>query len=340
MSEPRPLVLFCGGGSGGHLTPGLAVADALRAGADPPDVLFLTGDRPAERRIMAAEAFPHVAFPLAPIGRTVRSVRALRAFAVAFRSAREAARGRPCVAVGTGGYASVPGILGAKSAGAAVLLIEPNAVDGRATGFLSPLANRVFRVTPNRKLGLPESVPVEPRTLLALGGSSGSGSLDAALPAAVAGLPGVVDLRVWHQCGGEPDAVRAAYAAAGVRLGNVEVAPFFADAAIRLARAEIAVTRAGALTLAEAMAYGVRPVLVPYPHAGGHQLSNARRHAARQGSPVVEEGPDLSDRLRAVLAERFAVPPPPVRRRTARDPAAEVTAWIRGELARMAPADG
>ena len=240
---------------------------------------------------MAAEPYPHRAFPLAPPGRTLRSPRAAAGFAAAFRAARSAAHGRPCVAVGTGGYASVPGVLGAKSAGAAVLLVEPNAVEGRATMFLKPFAARVFRETPNRKSDLPKSVPVEPRTLLVLGGSSGAGSLDAAVPAAVAGLPGVAEFHVWHQCGGEPGAVRAAYAAAGVRPGHVEVAPFFPDARTRLARAAVAVTRAGALTLAEAAAYGVRPVLVPYPHAGGHQLANARRHAATQGSPVVEEGP-------------------------------------------------
>ena len=336
MVNSRPLVLFCGGGSGGHLTPGLAVADALAAGPDPPDVLFLVGDRPAERRMMAAEPYPHRSFPLDPPGRTLRSPRSAAGFAAAFRAARSAARGRPCVAVGTGGYASVPGVLGAKSGGAAVLLVEPNAVKGRATAFLKPFAGGVFRETPNRKIGLPESMPVEPHTLLVLGGSSGAGSVDAAVPAAVAELPGVADLHVWHQCAGEPGAVRAAYAAAGVRAGNVEVAAFFPDARTRLARAAVAVTRAGALTLAEAAAYGVRPVLVPYPHAGGHQLANARRHAATQGSPVVEEGPGLADRLRPVLAERLAFPPPEMRRLTPYDPAGALAALVRAELARLA----
>ena len=333
--DRRPLVLFCGGGSGGHLTPGLAVADALTQGEAQPDLLFLTGDRPVERRMTAAEPYPHRAFPLAPVRRTFTSATAACGFAGALRCARKSASGRPTVAVGTGGYASVPGVLGAKSAGGAVVLIEPNAVEGRATTFLKPFANHLFRETPNRKLGLPAEVAVEPRTLLVLGGSSGAGALDAALPAAVAGLPGAADLTVWHQCGGEPGAVRAAYRAAGVRAERIEVAPFFADAAVRLARAEVSVTRAGALTLAEAAGYGVRPILVPYPHAGGHQLANALRHQAIQGSPVVEEGPDLADRLRAVLAERFACPPPSVRRRTPHDPAAALADLIRGELRRL-----
>ena len=337
MSRDRgPLVLFCGGGSGGHLTPGFAVADALLAGPDPPNVLFLAGDRPAERRMLAAEAFPRRTFPLAPPGRTVRSAAAMRGFYEAFRFARETARGGACVAVGTGGYASVPGVLGARSAGAGVILVESNAVDGRATRVLRPLSARVFRETPNRKAGLPREVVVEPRSLLVLGGSSGAGSLDAAVPAAVAGLPESGRLTVWHQCGGDPAAVRAAYAAAGVRAGSIEVAAFFPDARVRLARAAVAVTRAGAVTLAEAAAYGVRPVLVPYPHAGGHQLANARRHRDRQESPVVEEGPDLAGRLRTILADRFAAPPPVCRALTPHDPAAELAGLIRAELARRA----
>ena len=332
----RGLVLFCGGGSGGHLTPGLAVADALAAGPDPPEVLFLTGDRAVERRMLRDEPYPSAAFPLAPLGRTVRSGRAAAGFVRCLAAARRRAAGRSCVAVGTGGYVSVSGVLGARAGGAAVILVEPNAVNGRATRALAPLAGRVFRGTPNRKRGLPREVRTEPRSLLVLGGSAGSASLDAAVPAALAGLPEVRTLRVRHQCGGNPEAVRAAYAAAGLPADRVEVAPFFMCAAVRLAEASVSITRAGALTLAEAAGYGVRPILVPYPHAGGHQLANAERHAATQGSPVLEEGPDLPDRLREVLAERFTWPPPAVRRLTAIDPAADLAEIVRGELRRFA----
>ena len=83
--DRRPLVLFCGGGSGGHLTPGLAVADALTRGEAPPELLFLTGDRPVERRMMAAEPYRRRAFPLAPVRRTLTSVTAARGFAGALK---------------------------------------------------------------------------------------------------------------------------------------------------------------------------------------------------------------------------------------------------------------
>ena len=240
------------------------------------------------------------------------------------------------MAVGTGGYASVPGVLGAKSAGARVLLVEPNAVEGRATAFLKPFAGGVFRETPNRKATCRSRCPSSRARCWCWAGRPGPGRSTPPCPRRSRGCRASPNLRVRHQCGGEPDAVRAAYAAAGVRPGNVEVAPFFPDARTRLARAAVAVTRAGALTLAEAAAYGVRPVLVPYPHAGGHQLANARRHAATQGSPVVEEGPGLADRLRPVLAERLAVPPPGTRRLTPHDPAADLAGHVRAELARFA----
>ena len=229
QGDKGPLVLFCGGGSGGHLMPGLAVADALAAGQDPPEVLFLTGQRPVELRMMAAEPHPHLAFPLAPLGRTVRSRTLAVGFWRCFAEARRRVRGRVCVAVGTGGYASVPGVLGAKLGGAGVTLIEPNATTGRANRLLAPLADRTVRRTPNRKAGLPAEAPVRPRSLLVLGGSAGASALDAAVPAAVAGLPDVGSLHVRHQCAGEAAAVRAAYAAAGVT--EVEVAPFFPNAA-------------------------------------------------------------------------------------------------------------
>ena len=349
MTENSPLVLFCGGGSGGHLTPGLAVADALLAAADPPEVLFLTGDRPAERRMMAAGRYPHRAFPLAPPGRTLRSWRAAAAFAAAFRFARRSANGRPAVVVGTGGYASVPGVLGAKSAGAGALLIEPNAADGRATRWLGPLADRVLVHEEDGRGGtrVPVGVPVRaaaaearvaPRTLLVLGGSQGAASLDAAVPAAVAAAAD--DLRGWqiaHQCGTDAAAVRGTYAAAGVRA---EVAPFFPDAAARLATAAFAVTRGGAVTLAEAARFGVPLAVVPHPAVpGDHQRANAGRHVRASGGTALDDGPDLAARLAVALRTLPDRPTDPVRanrERPGESAADRAASLIRDALSRRA----
>ncbi|QDT16076.1 UDP-N-acetylglucosamine--N-acetylmuramyl-(pentapeptide) pyrophosphoryl-undecaprenol N-acetylglucosamine transferase [Alienimonas californiensis] len=327
-----PLVLFCGGGSGGHLTPGLAVADELQRGDAPPEILFLTGDRPVERRMMAAEPFPHRAFPLGSLRRTVTSLPAARGFAGTFRAARDAASGRPAVAVGTGGYASVPGVLGAKSAGAAVVLLEVNAVPGRATRALRSLAEAIVSDVPVR---LPASLPAEERrSLLILGGSQGAASLDAAVPAAAAALR--EELRGWtvrHQCGTDAATIAAAYGAAGV---TAEVAPFFPNAASRLAAATLAIVRGGAVTLAEAEALGAPIVVVPHPRApDDHQTANARRLAERSDRcRVVTDDGRLAESLAKALHPWLTAPPPrrPAPGSTA---AADAAALIRAELRRL-----
>ena len=329
----RPLVLFCGGGSGGHLTPGLAVADELCRGDDPPEVLFLTGDRLVERRIMGEESYLHRAFPLGSLRRTLTSWSSSRGFAGAFRVARDAARGRPTVVAGTGGYASVPGVLGAKSAGAALVLLEVNATAGRATQVLSPWAQATFGGVPVR---LPDLLPTaEPRTLLVLGGSQGAASLDRAMPDAAAALREALrGWTVWHQCGTDPAAVAAGYAAAGI---EAEVAAFFPDAVWRLARASVAVTRGGAVTLAEAEALGMPTVVVPHPRVpGDHQTANARRLATRLPlCRTVVDGGELANDLAAALRPWLIDPP-----RRADSPgstaAREAAELIRGELRRLA----
>ncbi len=334
----RPLVLFCGGGSGGHLTPGLAVADQLcltagPAGDDPPEILFLTGDRPVELQMMAAEPYRHRAFPLGSPRRTLTSVTHACGFAGAFRAARKAARGRPTVAIGAGGYASVPGVLGARSAGASVALLEVNGIPGRATRALRRFSRVVMDGVPVR---LPDPQPApEPRTLLVLGGSQGAASLDAALPAAAALLH--QELTGWtirHQCGTDPVAVAAAYREAGM---TAEVARFFPDAASQLARAAIAVTRAGAVTLAEAEALGTPIVAVPHPRVpGDHQTANARRLAGRADRcRVVADDVDLLASLVESLRPWLREPPgrgtPP-----GSDAAARTAGWVRRELRRLA----
>ncbi|MEM9703652.1 MAG: glycosyltransferase, partial [Planctomycetota bacterium] len=159
---------------------------------------------------------------------------------------------------------------------------------------------------------------------------------DKAVPEARRGLPEAASLRIRHPCGGDPERVLAAYRSAGVAEERLEVARFFPNAAELMARSAVAISRAGALTLAEAAGYGVGPILVPHPHADGPQLFNAKRHAAALGSPIVEEGPDLPARLRTALKEALAVPPPTVRRLTSINPAAEIADVIRDELRRPA----
>ena len=277
---------------------------------------------------MDAAGYPVTRFPLAPPRRTLTSPRFAKGFAGAVRSARRHARGRRCVAVGTGGYASVPGVIGARLGGAAMLLLSLDRVPGAATRALRPLARRVIEATPVRRG--PAEVPVTPRTLLVLGGSQGAASLDRAVPATLAGLPGARGWRVTHRCGADPTVVEAAYAAAGV---PATVTPFLPDAAAALASAAVTVTRGGAVTLAEAASYGVAPLVVPHPAVpGDHQRHNAEHHARTHGGTVIPDGPGLPDRLRPALAAALTRPAPAVRTRSGDDAAAEVAGVVRGLL--------
>ena len=311
-TSPRPLVLFCGGGSGGHLTPGLAVADVLAAAPDPCDVRFVTGDRPVETRVFADEPYDRIVFPLAPPAASLRSPRRAAAWVRAFRHVRRAVRGRNACVVGLGGYASLPGVLAAKAAGVPVVLLEQNVIPGRATRLLCRAADVVAVSFPDTAGHLPGGTPIavtgnpvrvpagrrgDGRSILVLGGSQGSAAVDAAVPAALA----AADLRrpVTHQCAGDPRPVAARYAHAGI---NAEVAPFFDDVPRRLAGATLLIGRAGATTLAEAAACGVPAVLIPHPRVpGDHQTANARWYAGRGAAWVVPEGDGLADRLTSRL---------------------------------------
>jgi UDP-N-acetylglucosamine--N-acetylmuramyl-(pentapeptide) pyrophosphoryl-undecaprenol N-acetylglucosamine transferase len=139
-----------------------------------------------------------------------------------------------------------------------------------------------------------------PLRVLVLGGSQGARSLNQVLPGVLAALG--TPLQIRHQCGSRMlDDARAAYQRAGV---EASVEPFIDDMAAAYAWADVAVCRAGALTLAELAAAGLGSVLVPYPHAvDDHQTRNAEYLVAAGAARLVAEGENLDSRLRAVFAD-------------------------------------
>lgn len=306
------LVLFAGGGSAGHVFPGLAVAEVL---ADRGWVVRWAG-RPQgmERALLEARGVgyePLSASPLVGQG-IVGKAKALATLAMtAWQGRRLVRRLDARVVVGTGGYVSAPAVLGARLAGRPSLLIEPNTRAGAANRLLSrwaavaavafagaeddfacrvettgtPVRSGFFR-RPGRAAG---ATP----TILVLGGSQGALEINELVPAAIEQLasrlsdPSAGALRVRHQTGTvHLETVRAAYA--GRRLGavEVEIVPFLDDMPAALAEADLVVSRAGAITLAELCAAARPAVLVPLRQAGDHQLDNARRLESA-GSAVV-----------------------------------------------------
>ncbi|HHM04580.1 MAG TPA: undecaprenyldiphospho-muramoylpentapeptide beta-N-acetylglucosaminyltransferase [Gammaproteobacteria bacterium] len=306
-------VLIMAGGTGGHVFPALAVAEALRArGAE---VRWL-----GTRRGLEAELVPKAGFPLDWISIGGLRGKGLAAWAAApvklavavAQVTRVIFQRRPAVVLGMGGFVTGPGGLAAKLWCKPLLIHEQNAVAGLTNRLLAPLARRVFEAFPgtfpHRRHAVVTGNPVRTAIaslpppaqrfadragavrVLVLGGSQGAGALNALVPQALAGLSRRPE--VWHQSGKRHlEDTRAAYEAAGVAA---RIEPFIEDMAAAYGWADLVICRAGALTVSELAAAGLGAVLVPYPFAvDDHQSRNAD-HLAAAGAAVVVPQADLS----------------------------------------------
>jgi UDP-N-acetylglucosamine--N-acetylmuramyl-(pentapeptide) pyrophosphoryl-undecaprenol N-acetylglucosamine transferase len=322
MSAP---VLVMAGGTGGHIFPGLAVADELRARGVP--VVWLGGSVGLETTLVPKAGLPLEQVRMAGVrGKGLATLaaapwRLLRAVLQALDIIK---RHRPRAAIAFGGYASAPGGVAARLSGVPLLVHEQNRVPGLTNRLLARLARRVlcgFPGTFGPEAGAvgnpvraaisalpPPSERFDARRgalrVLVLGGSQGARALNRALPTALARL-GAGCFEVRHQAGRTGvDEARANYAQAGVAG---EVSAFIDDMAAAYAWADVVVCRAGALTLAELCAAGVGAVLVPFPHAvDDHQTRNAEYLVERGAAILRPEGPQLADALASALADLAA----------------------------------
>jgi UDP-N-acetylglucosamine--N-acetylmuramyl-(pentapeptide) pyrophosphoryl-undecaprenol N-acetylglucosamine transferase len=292
-----PQIVIAGGGSGGHVFPGLAIADAVRRGADV-RVVFAGTARGLEARIVPERGYRLEVLDILPI-KGQRALQATRGVLFAARAVVQALalvhRLAPRVVVSVGGYAAGPIALAAFILRVPVAIVEPNAVVGLANRILAPFASRAYvafdgaasRFAPERtrRFGVPlrrgfapnAYEPSEPLRVLVLGGSQGAAVLNERLPEAIGTLLGAYPaLQVLHQAGRARDAaVRNAYVRFGVP--TAKVVSFLDDVATELARADVVVARSGAGTVAEIAAVGRPALLVPFPFAADdHQAANAR----------------------------------------------------------------
>jgi UDP-N-acetylglucosamine--N-acetylmuramyl-(pentapeptide) pyrophosphoryl-undecaprenol N-acetylglucosamine transferase len=317
-------VLIAGGGTGGHVFPGIALADRLRDHHDA-TVSFAGSPGGPEARSVPAAGYPFHAVDAAPLYREV-SRRAARAPFVALRSVRAS---RPLVAqadvvVGVGGYVSVPPGLAARRARVPLVIHEQNAVPSLANRLLARRATAVALTFADARDRIPGRAPItvsgdpvraqilsvatdrarlaaearatldleEGRTTVVIfGGSQGALHLDEALAGALPSLADRGDLQILVLTG--PDHAAAVIPPAGVPL-RVRVLPFLDRMELAYALADLAVTRAGATSIAEMTVCGIPMILVPYPHATeNHQEANARE-LERAGAAEVELDRDLS----------------------------------------------
>ena len=325
-SDSRP-VLIMAGGTGGHIFPGLAVAETLRAQGVP--VAWLGAAGGMETRVVPAQGIALHTVAVGGLRGKSLKTRLLAPLMLAralFASLAVLRKLRPRSVLSMGGYVAGPGGVAARLLRCPLLVHEQNRVAGFTNrrlaaharrvlaGFADALPNAEWVGNPVRAAISALPTPVQRMSarsgtphLLVLGGSLGARALNLALPQALAQLSPAQRPEVLHQCGSRGfDEARAAYAKAGVQA---QVVPFIEDMAGTYAWADLAVCRAGALTLAELTAAGLGAVLVPFPHAvDDHQTRNAEALVAAGAAELMQESnldvQALAQRLQSLLGDR------------------------------------
>ena len=317
--------LIMAGGTGGHIFPGMAVAQALvNAGWR---VHWLGAPGTTANPSMESQLVPQQAIPFEPVDFSgVRGKGFATLLMLPWRMARACwqslgvlRRVKPDVVVGLGGYITVPAGMMTVLLGKPLILHEQNSIAGLANKVLARFADKAYSAFPDvikearwagnplrpAFLGQPEpgaryAKRKGPLRMLVLGGSLGAKALNDVVPKALALLPEEVRPLVMHQSGQKQiDELRANYAGAHVQA---ELTPFIVDPASVLADVDLVICRAGASTVTEIAAVGVAAVFVPFPSAvDDHQTSNARFLVDQGGGWLVTQQDLTADRLARML---------------------------------------
>lgn len=303
-----PCALIMAGGTGGHIFPGLAVAEALRDKGWRVHWLGTPGSM--ESQLVPARGFALETIEFSGVrGKGLKTLALLpwRMLKALGQCAAVMRRVQPQVVLGMGGYVTFPGGLMAVLAGTPLLLHEQNSVAGMANRWLSKVARQVFTAFPGviagaqwvgnplRQAFTQQGTPQErfaarsgALKVLVVGGSLGAKALNEVVPQALALLPESERPQVIHQSGAKQiDALRANYQAAGVQA---ELTPFIEDTASAFAQADLIVCRAGASTVTEIAAVGAAALFVPFPFAvDDHQTRNAQFLVQQGGGWLVPQ---------------------------------------------------
>ncbi len=302
--------VVAGGGTGGHLFPGIAVAEAFLEREKGNEVLFIGTERGIEARVLADGRFPLRTIQAMPIlGKTILGkTRALLALP---RSVREAVmllkEFRPDLVLGVGGYASGPGILAAALLGIKRAIHEQNVIPGMANRMLKWFSHRIFISFEETRPYFPEKRTIltgnpvrkeilryagtrergDQFTLLIFGGSTGAHRINMAMVEALGPLQEMRSLlRFVHQTGKDDlNVVSEAYEKGGF---DAEVLPFIEKMEHYYPKADLIICRSGASTVAELAVCGKASILIPYPYAAHeHQRVNAQKLVDRGAARMI-----------------------------------------------------
>ena len=311
--SPAPLLLIAAGGTGGHMFPAQALAEAMvakgwrvRLSTDARGARYADGFPPAVERVILASA------TFARGGLLARATVPFRIAAGIIAALWQFSRDRPAVVVGFGGYPTIPALAAAWALNLPRMIHEQNGVLGRVNRIFAQRVTKVACGTwptqlPEGVVGEPVGNPVRgsvldhaaaayippgdyPMSVVVIGGSQGARVLSDVVPAALAALPDTLKalLHISHQARAEDHArVVAAYAAGHL---DADVKPFFTDIPRRLSEAQLVISRAGASSIADISVIGRPSILIPFAAAtGDHQTANAKGLTDAQAAVLCPE---------------------------------------------------
>jgi UDP-N-acetylglucosamine--N-acetylmuramyl-(pentapeptide) pyrophosphoryl-undecaprenol N-acetylglucosamine transferase len=327
-------IVVAGAGTGGHLFPGIAVVDRLiHVHAETKPLFVITG-RPIEHTVLGERNFETAMISAAGMKGRSGYAKVQSSYLLIkglFGARRILKTFRPHLVLGMGGYSSAPVILAAWMMGIPRVIHEQNRVPGITNQFLGRFSDRVYVSFPDtiipgaedkmRFVGYPvrpeimrrkeparpdgktksEEPAEKPLTIIVMGGSQGAHSINMAVMDALDHLDNLKAYEFFHQTGpSDEEYVARRYEKMGAKA---VVSAFFKDMASLYQKADIAVCRAGAGTLAELAAAGVPAILIPYPHAADdHQSANAEGMAAEGGAYVLMEADMTPEELASLIA--------------------------------------
>jgi len=319
----KPSILVMAGGTGGHIFPGLAVAEYLRICGW--TVSWLGNQNGMEYRLVKACDFPFESVEFGGLrgkGLKAKLMLPLNLWRASIQSWKIMRRLKPSVVLGMGGYISFPGGLMTKLLKRPLVLHESNAVAGSANRALAKFAIRTLTGFPDTmehaewvgnpiraefdKLVSPEQ-RYDQRTgnlsILVVGGSLGAAALNEVIPAALALMAKDTRPEVIHQAGDKHLAdLELRYAKLGV---DADIRPFIDDMPIAYAQADLVICRSGAMTVSEIAACGVAACLIPFPYAiDDHQTANARFLSDADGAILLAQS-DLNAQDLASMIQNF-----------------------------------
>lgn len=293
-SKTNKTLMVMAGGTGGHVYPAMAVADALKVQGW--NIVWLATEGGMENRLIEGKGYQKAMITMQGVrgkgllGWVLLPVKLLKAFAQSFKAMRQH---QPNVVLGMGGFAAFPGGLMAKFLGKPLVIHEQNSVAGLTNKVMAKLANRVLAAFPNalknaQVVGNPVRDGItklaQPSTrfkthtgalrVLVVGGSLGAQALNELIPQAIAAMPKKDRPEVIHQAGVKHiDALQANYAEHGV---DADCRAFIDNMDEMYAWADFVICRSGAMTVAELSVVGLGSLLVPFPFAvDDHQTTNA-----------------------------------------------------------------